>query len=172
MTAWTHRQGRARQSGLAWLEFSVVAVVLSVLAGSLLTALLYHEELAEAAVVQLTVQNIRSGLRYQIADRLVGGRTSRTGELLEANPMSWVESSPEGYVGSVRTADIRSLPKGSWFYDVDRAELGYIPRRSFYLSIEGGEERMLRWRVKALRSDVPWEVEGLMVVAVTPYRWF
>jgi hypothetical protein len=168
----TYRQGLARERGLTWLEFSVVVVVLSVLAGTLLTALLYYEELAEAAVVQLTIQNIRSGLRYQIADRLTGGRTSSMGELLDANPLSWVEGSPAGYVGSVRTADIRSLPKGSWYYDVDRDEIGYIPKRSSYLSVEGSEAGSLRWRVKALRSGKPWEVEGLMVVAVTPYRWF
>ena len=172
MTLWTHRQVRVRQAGLTWLEFSVVAVVLSVFAGSLLTALLYYEELGEAAVVQLTVQNVRSGLRYQIAERLVQGRAWDMGELLRANPLSWVASSPDGYVGSVRNADIGSLPKGSWFYDIDRAELGYIPRLTSHLSMERGEPMLLRWQIKALRSDVPREVEGLMLVSVSPYRWF
>lgn len=172
MTAWNYRQGRAGQTGLTWLEFSVVAMVLSVLAGSLLTALLYYEELAEAAVVQLTVQNIRSGLRYQIADRLVSGRESDMGKLLQANPVSWVDGSPVGYVGTVRNPEIRSLPKGSWFYDMDRSELGYVPKLSFHLSLERGGPTILRWRVRALKSDLPREVEGLMVDSVTPYRWF
>ena len=168
----TYRQGHLRQRGLTRAEFVLAALALSLIAGSLLTALLYAEELSEAAVVQLTIQNVRSGLRYQIADRLVGGRTAQMGELLKANPVSWVESSPAGYVGTVKTADIASLPRGSWFYDADRAELGYIPKLSFHLSVDNGEESILRWRVKALRSDAPWSVEGLMVVAVTPYRWY
>ena len=172
MTLWTRRQVRVRQAGLTWLEFSVVAVVLSVFAGSLLTALLYYEELGEAAVVQLTVQNVRSGLRYQIAERLVQGRAWDMGELLRANPLSWVASSPDGYAGSVRNAEVGSLPKGSWFYDADRAELGYIPKLTFHLTVERGEPMLLRWRMTALRSDVPWEVEGLMLVTVSPYRWF
>ena len=128
-------RGAYRQTGLTWLEFSVVASVLAVLAGSLLTALLYYEELAEATVVQLTIQNIRSGLRYQIADRLVAGRTSEIGQLLGANPVSWLERPPDGYVGIVRTGSVRSLPAGSWFYDIDRgrdwlrAEAFVSPRR-------------------------------------------
>jgi hypothetical protein len=170
MTLCTHRQVRRCQAGLTWLEFSVVSVLLSVFAGSLLTALLYYEELGEAAVVQLTVQNVRSGLRYQIAERLIQGREREMGGLLRANPLSWVASSPDGYVGSVRSADIRSLPKGSWFYDVDRGELGYIPKLKFHLSVERGEP--LRWRIEALRSDAPRQVEGLMLVSVSPYRWF
>jgi hypothetical protein len=166
------RQPTLHQTGLSWLEFSVVSAVLSLLLGVLLTGLLYYEELGEAAVVQLTVQNVRSGLRYQIADRLVQGRAWDMGELVRANPLSWVESSPEGYVGSVQNADIRSLPKGSWFYDVDRAELGYLPKLDFHLSVEHGNVVMLRWRIEALRSDVPWEVEGLRLVSLTPYQWF
>jgi hypothetical protein len=172
MTPWTHRQGRACQAGLTWLEFSIVTVILSVFAGSLLTALLYYEEMGEAAVVQLTVQNVRSGLRYQIAERVIQGRTRDMGELLRANPLSWVESSPDGYVGSVRNADIGLLPNGSWFYDTDRAELGYVPKLSFHLSMVRNQPKILRWQVRALKSDVPWEVEGVMLVTVAPYGWF
>ena len=172
MRAWTYRPVRIRQTGLSWLECSVVAALLAILAGSLLTALLYYEELGEAAVVQLTVQNVRSGLRYQIADRLIQGRARDMGELLRVNPLSWVARSPEGYVGSVANAEIGSLPKGSWFYDTDRAELGYIPKLRFHLSVERGEPTILRWRMRALKSDVPWEVEGLSLDPVNPYVWF
>ena len=172
MGAYAHRGGHIRQTGLTWLEFSVVASLLAVLAGSLLTALLYYEELAEATVVQLTIENIRSGLRYQIADRLVAGRTPEIGQLLGANPVSWLERSPDGYVGIVRTDSVRSLPAGSWFYDVDRGEIGYVPKLSFHLVAEPGGRAILRWRMQALRSPTPGDVEGLMLVMVTPYRWF
>lgn len=172
MGAYAHRGGHIRQTGFTWLEFSVVASVLAVLAGSLLTALLYYEELAEATAVQLTVENIRSGLRYQIADRLVAGRTPEIGRLLGANPVSWLERPPDGYVGIVRTGSVRSLPAGSWFYDIDRGEIGYVPKLSFHLVAEPGAPAILRWRMQALRSPTPGEVEGLALVAVTPYRWF
>ncbi len=172
MPLWTHRQVRVRQTGLTWLEFSVVAAVLSVLAGSLLAALLYYQELGEATVVQLTVRNIRSGMRYQIAEKLTQGRAWELARMVGANPLAWVASSPDGYVGLVRNADVRSLPKGSWFYDTDRAELGYIPKLSFHLSVARGQPTILRWQVRALKSDVPWEVEGLMLVPVSPHEWF
>lgn len=165
-------RGHIRQTGLTWLEFSVVASVLAVLAGSLLTALLYYEELAEATVVQLTIQNIRSGLRYQIADRLVAGRTPEIGALLGANPISWLERSPDGYAGIVRTDSVPSLPAGSWFYDMDRGEVGYVPKLTFHLAAEPAGRVILRWRMQALRTPTPGEVEGLMLVTVAPYRWF
>lgn len=165
-----HRVGRVEQTGLAWLEFSVVAAVLSLLAGSLLTALLYYEELAEAAVVQLTVLNIRSGLRYQIADRLVKGRTAEIAQLLTANPVAWLEKPPDGYVGVVRTAGVESLPRGSWFYDSDRGEIGYVPRLSLHLTVASAGEAILRWRVEALKAPAPGEAEGLMLVTVSTYR--
>jgi hypothetical protein len=160
------------QRGLSLLEFSFVATVLSLIAGSLLTTLFYYEELAEAAVMQLTVQNMRSGLRYQIANRLVSGRTSEMGQLLTQNPVEWIEKPPDGYVGGIRTTDIESMSKGSWFYEVDRGELGYVPRHSFYLQLESGGPAVLRWRVQALRIQSPREVEGVTLVSVTPYRWF
>lgn len=173
MKVHARRVRQLRQAGITLLEFSVVAAVLVMIAGSLLAALLYHEELAEAAVVQMTIRNMRSGLRYQIADRLVAGRTREMGQLVRANPLSWLESSPDGYVGTVRTDSVRSLPGGSWFYDIDRGEIGYVPKLSFYLVMEPTERpKILRWRMQALRSPTPWEVEGLMLVTVSPYRWF
>ena len=172
MRACAYRRRHIRQSGLTWIEFSVVASVLAVLAGGSLTALVYYEELAEATAVQLTVQNIRSGLRYQIADRLVAGRTPEIGRLLGANPVTWLERSPDGYAGIVGTGSVGSLPGGSWFYDIDRGEIGYVPKLSFHLVTEPGERAILRWRMQALRSPAPGEVEGLMLVAVTQYRWF
>ena len=172
MDAWANRGNRIKQSGLSWIEFSVATALLAVFAGSLLTALLYYEELAEAAVVQLTVQNIRSGLRYQVADRLVQGRTSELAQLLEANPVTWLERPPEGYVGNVRTTDVRALQPGSWFYDVDLDEVGYLPRHSAYLSVAAGGAAILRWKARALRLRTQGEVEGLMLVSLTPYRWF
>jgi len=164
--------GRPPQFGMSRLEFSVVAAVLSVLAGALLMASLYYEEMTESIVVQLTVRNMRSGMRYQIADRLIQGRTHELSAMVRANPVAWLDRSPEGYVGPVRHGDIGSLPKGSWFFDLDEQELGYIPKLSFHLSVERDRREILRWQVQALRSQVPSDVQGLMLVPVNPYRWF
>lgn len=172
MTVYAHRAGPFRQAGLTWFEFWVVAAVLAVLTGSLFTALLYYEELGEATVVQVTVRNIRSGMRFQIADKLTQGRAWDLVSMVEANPLAWVASSPDGYVGEVRNADIGLLPGGSWFFDTDRAELGYIPKLTFHLWVPIGQPTLLRWKVRAIRSDVPWEVEGLRLDSVSPYRWF
>ena len=172
MRSHVHRGGRSRQSGLTWLEFSVAVSVLTVLTGFLVTALLYYEELAEATVVQQTIENIRSGLRYQIADRYVTGRTQEIGQLMQANPVSWLERPPDEYVGLVRTGSVPSLPAGSWFYDVDRGEVGYLPRLSFHLVADSRGRAILRWQMQALRSTTPTDAEGLMLVEVTPYRWF
>ena len=172
MGARTYRSSRAQQVGLSWIEFSVLCAMFAVFGGSLLTALFYYEELAEAAVVQLTVQNMRSGLRYQIADRLVRGRTSEMAQLLDENPVMWLERPPEGYAGSIRTTDIRNVRPGSWFYDVDMNEVGSVPRHSAYLNLDAGGAPTLRWRTRGIRLRPQDEVEGLALISLTPYRWF
>ena len=172
MSARLNPGSRFRQLGLSWIEFAVVMSLIALSAGTLFTALLYYEELAEAAVVNLTVQNIRSGLRYQIADRLVQGRTSELSQLLIENPMAWLERPPEGYAGGIRTDDVGALKPGTWYFDVDRDEVGYVPRHTTYLSIEGGGLVILRWRAEARSARSSKDVEGLALISLTPYRWF
>jgi len=164
--------GRKRELGLATFAIVALAAASSLSAGAMVAAILYYKELEESMSVRLTILNMTSGLRYQIADRLIHSRTTEFAQLLDENPVAWLERPPLGYVGIVRHGAVSSLARGSWFYDTDRGELGYVPELSFHLTMEGGGTPPLRWRVQGLRMPRPGEVEGLMIASITPYRWF
>jgi hypothetical protein len=156
--------------GFSLLEFCVVIAVLVSLVAVLLDRLLYYEELSEKTAVELTLVNIRSGVRYQIADRMVHGRESELEQLLAANPVDWLEKPPPGYAGELAASATASLAAGSWFYDVDNRELGYVPKLDLRLSVEPPGQP-LRWRTRGVRSKQAI-IEDLSLVAVTRYNWF
>src|SRR5436305_622745 len=71
----------------------------------------------------------RSGVRFQIADRMIHGREGDLDRALGANPVNWPRRPPPGHAGEVAAARVAALEPGSWFFDVDRRELGYVPRQ-------------------------------------------
>jgi general secretion pathway protein G len=156
--------------GLTRLEFSVIAAIMAVVAGSLLSALLYYEELGEKTEVQLTILNVRAGLRYQVSDRMMNGRMNELRELGDANPIAWLQQAPPGYAGELRSSEAESLPRGSWYFDAEARELRYSPRLRNFLA---SDSRWLRWRVVKLasagRSD---RIESLALNEVEPIPWF
>jgi len=63
-----------KSAGATLLEFAVAASVLGVLAFVLLDRMTYYQALAEKTTVEMTVINMRSGLRYKVAEMLMHGR--------------------------------------------------------------------------------------------------
>ena len=169
------RAPRFAQQGYSLLELCVVLTLVVVLGGGWFAALLYYQELAEKTAVELTVLNVRSGMRFAIADGMINGRSAQGGDILQANPMGWLEKPPPDYLGEVPASAVASLPSGSWFFDAERREFGYLPRLDFHLTIEAAgdaaAERALRWRVRGLRAK-NGEVEDVSLAPVTRYRWF
>jgi len=146
------------------------ASVLALIAGSLLTALLLLRRNGEAAVVQLTVRNIRSGLRYQIADRLVQGRTS---EMRSCSPKILLHGSRNLPMVTSDFANCRCriASKGSWFYDADRASLATFPGSRLTLASNPGGRDIAVARTGA-QIAVAAGGRGADAGDCDPYRWF
>ena len=159
-----------RQTCITLLEFALVAAIFAALCGGYLAALLYYEELAEKTVVESTVQNLRSGLMLQAAGRIASGRDRELADLLEQNPVDWLERPPAGYVGIRGSVRARDVEPGSWYYDPAAREIGYRPRLDRHLHIKGDE--LLRWRVDAVRAERGGRAEGLSIHRATDYEWF
>jgi len=172
-----HAPGRPRSSQEAFtlLELCVALALIAVLGGGWLAALLYYQELAEKTAVDLTVLNIRSGMRFAIADGMIHGRSAEAADMLQANPLGWLEPPPPAYAGEVAGEALQLLPAGSWFFDAARREIGYLPQLRFHLTIEAAGETAgdlsIRWRVRGVRAK-NGEVEDVSLVPVTRYRWF
>lgn len=160
-----------RERGATRLELIVVALIVSLLAVWLLHTMRFYQELTEKTVVENTIINLRSGLRFKIADLILKGAPERQGELAESNPVVHAEMPPKGYLGEMRAP--RDLPPGSWYYEQDRAELVYIPVLKNYLSLADGtppEKLRLRWQIRKAGKEA-----GALAVDIellTPYVWF
>jgi hypothetical protein len=152
------------------MEYGVAAAIVGVIAAVLLGAVLYYEELGEKTAVELTVLNMRAGLRYQVADRIMKGRTNELLALDGSNPVRWLERPPAGYVGERGCAGPEVIERGEWCFDPDRKELRYRPRLRSNLS---PDLPVLRWRVVPVFGTTGnRSVDSLALVNVEPYRWF
>jgi hypothetical protein len=160
---------RGSQRGLTRVEFVVTAAVFAVLAGLFLGVVLYYQELGEKTEVELTVLNIRAGLRYRVADRMMNGNMNELAASIAGNPVRFLAAPPAGYVGELRGYASDPVAKGSWYFDLEQKELRYRPRLRSHLS---PDLSLLRWRVAPVFASGTKRLESLTLVNVEPYRWF
>lgn len=141
-----------RQQGISRLEFAVAIAVFAVLAGVLLERLLYVEEYAEMTAMELTVVNMRTGLRNRMGDLLIHDRVSEIATLADENPVNWLERRPENYLGEFDGRPAEDV-RGRWYYDRLRHEMVYTAnlRRHF----TPGPDSEYTVRIRAVRTPVP-----------------
>ncbi len=162
-----------RQAGSGWLEFAVAAVVLSVLAAVLLQSLLYYQALAEKTTVELTIMNMRTGMRYRIAELILAGRTREVGGLVGTNPVAWLARPPEGYLGEVDdVAGPDEVPRGSWYFDRRTRELVYrVNRDSGFQPLDGGARAVRLKVVPGYDADRDGALLGVALAVINRYHW-
>ncbi len=165
---------RARpQAGRGWLEFAVSAVLLSVLTALLLQALLRQQEIAERTAVEMTVMNMRSGLRYRIAELILADRTAEIAALAGANPVGWLARPPEGYLGETDAAELLlAQSPGTWRFDTARRELVYrVNRGEGFSSLDAGSKE-IRLQVVSERGSLRHgALLGMSIVVANRYEW-
>jgi general secretion pathway protein G len=163
----------ARQAGSGWIEFAVVAVLLSTFAAVLMNALLTYQALAEKTAVELTIMNMRTGLRYRIASLIVDGRSGEVAALGGANPVAFLERPPSGYLGEVDAAGSDAeLPRGGWRFELPRRELVYRVNREGGFEPAGEGEKVIRLRVESSPGDGSRDaLLGVSIRVANPYDW-
>ena len=165
-----------QQRGLTRLEFAIVAILLAMLLGTYLRAVRYYQEQAEAISVRLTLSHIQVGFAQEWMER-ISKSTNRQGmtELAGANPVRWLEYPPPNYLGEMKTPKMERLDRGSWFFDLQRKELVYLPRLAGHLELSGSEDtKVLRWTIRLAQNPKAKDPEfgDLALVPVYPYQWF
>lgn len=160
----------ATLAGRSRLEFAVAAVLLAVLAALLLQSLLRYQEVAERTAVEMTVMNMRSGLRYRIAELILAGRTKEVAGLAGSNPVGWLARPPEGYLGEADAAE-SPQPPGTWRFETARRELVYrINRGEGFTAHEGGAQE-IRLSVVAEPGSLRQGALLGLSLATSRYTW-
>ena len=166
------RRAGGWQRGYSQFELICVIIIASVLMSVLLNRTLHFQALAEKHAMEMTIINMRSGLRLQVAELLIAERMDEVGDLVTENPINWLEAPPPNYLGELRSPEHSKLPGNTWYFDPGPRELVYIPRRTnLFWEDPAGEETVVLRVTAAKRSPVivgsgAPKVQGIALVQV------
>ena len=156
-----------RRWRLGSVEFVTSMAVIAVCMAVLLNRISAYQELAEKTRVELTITQVRTGLRYAQMDALLHHQDIPVDAWLARNPMAWLAQPPADYHGAV--AALPRPPEQGWYYLSDQHALVYLPRFHAHL-VRRLDERPPRliWQLQAGPSLRPETVE----LVARPYQWF
>ncbi len=165
------------QRGFSVLELTLSVTVVLVFAAVLLERMLYDQEAAEKARMELEVTALKLALQVRVGTQIAEQRPLDYPALARENPVRWLDEPMAGYRGEPGPEEAKLLPGGSWYFDQQALELVYLPRLDRHLSAEGSGRKRVRWRVQMLRASAGARQDdaatiGLRLVAAEGYRWF
>jgi prepilin-type N-terminal cleavage/methylation domain-containing protein len=171
------RGGRgSAQHGFSLLELAIALAVVLAVAGVLLGRLRLYQEAAEKAAVEYTVNTLRLALQLRIARQLGRHMPLDYAAVARENPVSWLETPMTGYRGAPTPEQVALLPRGSWYFDRQRAELAYLPLRDRHLAMDGPGAKRVRFKARLIRAVSATARDDAAPVGITfgpaqPYRW-
>ncbi len=148
----------------------------------------------EAVTAQLQSSITLQSYNAQVRGDLDGLRQSLVG----ANPMLLMLRPPRNYLGEISNANVETLSRRSWYFDVDKGELVYLIGSGEHVLLMGPNglqvadeirlsivaeyseiERSTGLPVSLIRSrsdrlsrrDIVLRFDGLILNPVTPFKW-
>ena len=165
------------QPGFSLVEFAAATAIVGIICVVLLQRMLYLQEYAEMMAMDLTVANMRTGLRYKTGDLLMSDRVSEISTLADENPVSWLQNHPDNYLGEFDLKPETDL-RGKWYFDRTRRELVYTTNNRRHFLPVSDRDYALRWHAVSTRakeegsspgrSNVQW----VALVPIAGGRWF
>jgi len=166
-----------KQCGASFVEFAVSIALMGIVVGVLLERALYYQEYAEKIAMESTAENIRTGLRYKVADLILASQMSEIPRLADENPMVWLGERPPNYLGELESAPADEA-KGKWHFDKRNRELVYTVNNRRHFSPSLYRDFSVRYRVMRVSAgavtDSSPKSAGTWVslVLVAEYGWF
>jgi hypothetical protein len=148
-----------------------------VLAGVLLERLLFYQEAAEKARMELEVAALKLALQVQIGTRIAEHRQVDYPALARENPVHWLDVPMSSYRGEPGPQEAQLMAGGSWYFDRSALELVYVPRLRRHLRADSGGGKDVRFRIELMQAQAGARKDdratvGLRLVPVAAYRWF
>ena len=168
-----------RQRGLTLLEFTLIAIIVSVLIALALARIAGMRIHMERAAVEHNVARMREALAIQFAELVVESRLDEVPQFAGANPLERYGVT-ESYTGVRRLPPDNERTPGQWYFDTAIGNVVYVPRYPGALEWPDGQPRLLRWRVRPDWVDVDGDGEldrgsdrvlGIDLVRVDDARW-
>jgi len=166
-----------RQRGSSPFEFVVATAIVGVIGGVLLEHMLYLQEYAEMTAMDLTVANLRTGLRYKAGDLLIRDKVPEIATLADENPIDWLQNRPDNYLGEFDVEPDTDL-RGKWYFDKTRRELVYTINNRRHFVPASGQDYDLRWHAVRLGANAasvagsPSNLQWVALVQDAGGRWF
>ena len=166
-----------QQSGFSLLELVTAIAIMGVLGGVLLQRMLYLQEVAEMTAMDLTVANLRTGLRYKTGDLLIRDKVSEIAALSDENPVNWLQDPPENYLGEFDLKPDTDL-RGKWYFDKTRHELVYTINGRRHFLPASDHDYALKWQAVRLEakeesiSGSKGKGQWVALVQIPGGRWF
>ncbi|MES1998725.1 MAG: hypothetical protein V4446_05380 [Pseudomonadota bacterium] len=164
--------GRGKQVGFTMFELVGIVFIASMLSVLLYDQFMRYQALAEKTVMEMTVINMRTGLRLRVAELMIQDRMDGVRSLVHENPINWLATPPSNYIGEFQNPEQNAIPTNTWYFDTRRRELVYTLGHDHILGAEPAHETALRFRVAAVERPlvngggaVP-KVEGVTLVRV------
>ncbi|MEO7576897.1 MAG: type II secretion system protein [Massilia sp.] len=139
-----------RERGFSLAEFAVVAIVVALLAGTLLQRLVMYQEEAEKAAAMRMVGTLRAALALRVAHLHASGRDAEVAALAGQNPIEWLSERPQNYAGEYFDPAPPGIPYGNWYFNRSNKSVIYLlhQRKFFPQSMI----HQLQYAVKLLHS--------------------
>ena len=127
--------------------------------------MLYLQEYAEMTAMDLTVANMRTGLRYKTADFLMRDEVSGIATLADENPVNWLQNHPENYLGEFDQKPDTDL-RGKWYFDKTRHDLVYTINNRRHFLPASDRDYALRWHAVRVRAE-----DGTILASQSNLQW-
>jgi len=163
--------------GYSFVELAVAVAIICVCCAVLLHRLQYLQEYAEMTAMQLTVANVRTGLRYKTGDLLIRDKVSEIPTLADENPVNWLENPPQNYLGEFDRRPDTDM-RGKWYFDKTRHELVYTINNRRHFLPGSDQDYALRWHAvhqRAKETNPPagkGNAQWVALVEVAGGSWF
>jgi general secretion pathway protein G len=162
------------ERGVTLLEVAVMFAVIGVLGFFLLEGAAYMQEVSEKTAEEQQAAAFEQGVQLEAASRMAGGRENEIPLLARDNPVQWLESKPQNYLGEFGDGPPKGVKRGTWYYDASRRHLVYLVNRGEHFRPGAGGEMEIRLRVVV---DPPQRMGSRAVARVSlhpseEYAWF
>lgn len=143
------RQQRRRAHGFTLFEFAIVACIFGILMTVVLQRVAYYRRAGDEAGVQALLMNMRSALSSKVIALQAQGREGEIGALAGANPVTWLERTPDNYAGELTSEAARSVKAGNWYFDLRQHKLVFV--REAQENLLNSASKNIYFKVESLR---------------------